>query len=125
MCNRPLPLIRVELGVPPMDGLAAAHTRHVDVERPAARRRSPEHVRLTGAQLEGHRPISRVAQQQRLGGTEWRQHGPAALVTHFGVRAEHGAAAAIDAAQTGADGEGLHGHLTQSNRSASLIRPEV
>jgi hypothetical protein len=116
-------LTLVELGVPPMDGLATAHARHVDVER-AARRRPTEHVRLPSAQLEGHWPIARVAQQERLCGDERCQRGPAAFVAHFRVRPEHGAAAAIDAAQTAAYGQGLHGHLTQSSRSARLIRPE-
>ena len=125
MSNEPLPLTLVELGVPTMNGLAAPKASHVDVERPAARRGSTENVRPLGAQLKGHRAISSIAHQQRLCRDERRQRAPAALVTYFRVRAQQGAAALIDAAQTGADGLGLHGHLTQSNRSASLIRPEM
>ena len=115
----------VELGVPPMYGFAATHARKVDFERAAARRRSTEHIRLPGAQLEGYRSIARVPQQQRLRSAEGHQRGPAAFVAHFGVGAHDGAAAPVDAAQTVTYREGLHGHLTQSNRSASLIRPEM
>ena len=115
----------IELRVPTMNRLAAAHAGHIDLERSAAWRGPTEHVRLPGAQLEGHRPISRVAQQQRLCVDDRRQRGPAAFVTHLRVRAKQGAAAPIDTAQTGADGLELHGHLTESNGSARLIRPEM
>ena len=125
MSNEPLPLTLVELGVSTMNGLAAPKASHVDVERAAARRGSTENVRPLGVQLKGHGPISSIAEQQRLCRDERRQRAPPALVTHFRVRAQQGAAARIDAAQTGADGLGLHGHLTQSNRSARLIRPEM
>jgi hypothetical protein len=125
MRNRPLPLAFVELGMPSVDGFAAAHARHVDVERAAARRRSTEHVRLSGAQFKSHRPISRVAQQQRWRAGQWRQRRPAAFITDFRVRTDQGAAAPIYAAQTAAYRNGLHGLLTQSNRSARLIRPEM
>ena len=125
MGNGPLPLTLVELGVPPVDGLAAAHAGHVDVKRTAARRGPPEHIRLPRTQLEGYRPIPRVAQQQRLRADDRCQRASAAFITDFRVCAQDGAAAPIDAAQTGAYGEMLHGHLTQSNRSARLIRPEM
>jgi hypothetical protein len=125
MSNRPLPLAFVELGMPSVDGFAAAHARHVDVQRAAARRRPTEHVRLSGAQFESHRPISRVAQQQRWRAGQWRQRRPAAFITDFRVRTDQGAAAPIYAAQTAAYRNGLHGLLTQSNRSARLIRPEM
>ena len=115
----------VELRVPPMNRLAATHAGHVDLQCPAARRGPPEHIRLPRTQLEGHRPISGVTQEQRVRRAERRQRAAAALVTHFCVRAEQGAATPIDAAQAGANGEGLHGHLTQSSRSARLIRPEM
>ena len=115
----------VELGVPPVHRFAAAHTRKVNFERAATGRRPPQHIRLPRAQLEGHRSIARVAQQQRWRSAEGHQRGPAAFVAHFRVHAHDGAAAPIDAAQTVTYREGLHGHLTQSNRSASLIRPEM
>ena len=125
MSDGPLALTLIELGVPPMYGFAAAHARKVNFERAATRRRPTEHIRLPRAQLEGHRSIARVAQQQRLRGAEGHQRGPAAFVAHFGVRAHDRAAPPIDAAQTVTYRQGLHGHLTQSNRSASLIRPEM
>ena len=125
MGNGPLPLTLVELRVPSMNRLAAAHAGHINLERPAAWRGPTEHIRLPGAQLEGHRPISRVAQQQRLRVDDRRQRGPAAFVTYFRVGAKQGAAAPIDTAQSGAYGDRLHGHLTQSNRSARLIWPEM
>ena len=125
MSDGPLALTLVELGVPPMYGFAAAHARQVNFERGATGRRPTEHVRLPGAQLEGHRSIARVTQQQRWRGAEGHQRGPAAFVAHFRVRAHDGAAAPIDAAQTVTCREGLHGHLTQSNRRASLIGPEM
>ncbi len=125
MSNRPLPLPFVELGMPSVHGFAAAHARHVDVERAAAWRRSPEHVRLSSAQFESHRPISGVAQQQRWRSGQWRQRRPAAFITDFRVRTDQRAAASIHAAQTAAYRNGLHGLLTQSNRSARLIRPEM
>lgn len=125
MGNGPLSLALVELGMPTMNGLTAAHARHIDVERTTARRGPPEHIRLPRAQLEGHRPISGVTHEQRVRRAERCQRAAAALVTHFRVRAEQGAATPIDAAQTVGYGEVLHRHLTQSNRSARLIRPEV
>ncbi len=125
MSNGPLPLALVELCVPPMNRLAAMHAGHVDLKRSAARGGPSEHIRPPGAQLEGHGPISRVTEQQRLRVGDRRQRAPAAFVTQFGVCAQQRAAAPIDAAQAGANGEGLHGHLTQSNRSARLIRPEM
>ena len=125
MGDGPLPLTLVELRVPPMNRLAATHARHVDLQRPAARRGSSEHIWQPGAQLEGHRPLPRVTEQQRLRVDDRSQRAPAAFVTQFGVSTQQRAATPIDAAQAGANGGGLHGHLTQSNRSARLIRPEM
>ncbi len=125
MGNRPLSLTLVELGVPTMNGFAAAHAGYVDVECTTARRGPPKHIRPPRTQLEGHRPISSVTQKQCLRRAERHQRAISALITHFRVRAKQGAAASIDAAQTVGYGEVLHGHLTQSNRSARLIRPEM
>ena len=125
MSNRPLSLMLIELGVTSVDGLAAPKAGHVDIERAAARRRPAQDVRLASAQRKGDWAISSVANQHCLRPGDRRQGGAAALVAHFRVRAQQGATARIDAAQTGADELGLHGHLTQSNRSASLIRPEM
>ena len=47
------------------------------------------------------------------------------LLERVQFSAQQRAATPIDAAQAGANGEGLHGHLTQSSRSARLIRPEM
>jgi hypothetical protein len=121
MSNRPLSLMLVELGVTSVDGLAAPKAGHVDVQGAAARRRPAQDVRLCCAQREGDRTISSVANQQRLRPGDRRQGGAAALVAHFRVRAQQGATARIDAAQTGADELGLQRHLTQSNWSAGLI----
>jgi hypothetical protein len=125
MSDGPLALTLVELGVPPVHRFAAAHARKVNLEGAATGRRPTEHIHLPGAQLESHRSIARVAQQQRLRSAEGHQRGPAAFVAHFRVHAHDGAAASIDAALTVTYRQGLHGHLTQSNRSASLSRPEM
>jgi hypothetical protein len=124
MGDGPMTLALVELGVTTVDGFAPPKSGHVDIERVGAGRGPTEDVRLSRVQRERHGTIAGVAKQQRLGRADRRQRRPAAFVTYFRVCAKHRPAARIEAPQTDADGLGLHGHLTQSNRSASLIRPE-
>ena len=124
MGDRPMALTFVELGMPPVDGFAAPKAGHVDVECVGAGRGPTEDVRPFGVQRERHGPIPSVAQQQRRDRVDRRQGAPAAFVTHLRIRAKHRPAARIEAPQTDGGGLRLHGHLTQSNRSARLIRPE-